>query len=287
MKLALGVVLSLSLVGCAGTGDHEGDHGTPPVVTRATPQSAADSDGSGSRALVADPRSTLVGVRVGRIDGRLTVASAWSRCRHDSCRQAIAVSDDHFASARYLPGTPRNWRRLVLGDVQPPTAAQRDAVAPLLPQVVPSLAPVQALVAGGDGATLLPFERAARSEDGGATWTTYDVPRIEGALAYVAGGVALADGRLVVLLDHWSGDREGNPQGPFHGLWASEGADWAAYRPLRPDFRPALTPDPHGGSPVVALSATPSDGLVVLTTWDGRVYVSEDSTRSFHEVAAR
>ena len=291
MKLLLGILMCLLLVGCGAPADHPGTRASVPAPPDATATTATssptDSAPTGPEAVVRDPRAALAGVRVHRAGDRLAVASVWSRCRRGSCKQAIAISRDGFETARYLPASQRNWQRLVTRGVRPPTQAEQRAVSPRLAQPVPSLARVHALLGGGDGATLLPFEQAARSEDGGASWATYDVAEVDGARAYVAGGVALRDGRLLVLLDHWSGDRNGKPSGPFHGLWASDGDDWSTYGPVRPAFRPALSAEPRGGSALTSLSATPSDRLVTATTWDGRAYVSTDGAQTFREVATR
>ena len=68
--------------------------------------------------------------------------------------------------------------------------------------------------AGGDGATLLPFELVLRSDDLGETWRSFELPEFDGERAYVAGSVVTSDGRLLSLLNNFSGDRR-NRRRPF------------------------------------------------------------------------
>jgi hypothetical protein len=158
----------------------------------------------------------------------------------------------------------------------------------LLPLEVTSLARgTRVLVGGGDGATLLPFERVARSEEDD-DWSVQRLPRFDGERAYVTGAVGLGDGRLVALLEHFSDDRAGRPAARHHGLWASSGEDWSSYAPLRPRFTPPLASNPDGWSGLVGLGASMDpDPVVWVTTWDQRVYVSTDAMRTFREVDAR
>lgn len=147
-----------------------------------------------------------------------------------------------------------------------------------------SLAPgVLAVVGGGDGATLHPFEMALRSTDLGETWETFELPRFDNQMAYDTGSsVVTADGRLLSLLANFSDDTLDWEADRHHGLYVSNGTDWSAFSPLEPDFTPLLNPAPPGQSALTELSATPGDKpLVRVRTWDDRVYVSTDQGASF------
>jgi hypothetical protein len=159
----------------------------------------------------------------------------------------------------------------------------------LLPWPARSLQPgTIAIAGGGDGATLFPFQRVVRSTDAGATWRRFDVPLFDGERGYSAGHVVATDGRLLVLLDHFSGDRPHRPSARHHGLWSSRGPDWASYRPVRVRLAPDQEPAPDGWSPVASLSASADpDPVLWVTTWDHRAYVSTDQARSFQEVRVR
>jgi hypothetical protein len=143
---------------------------------------------------------------------------------------------------------------------------------------------------GHDGATLDPFERVARSTDDGP-WELFDVPHTGGQQAYTGGQVVLPDGRLLVLLDQWSGDRRDRASRVWHGLWTSRGDDWSSYRPWRPRFSPALPAGALPWGPLTALGASadpgPGSGGVVWVTTSNRLYVSVDGARSFRELPAR
>lgn len=156
----------------------------------------------------------------------------------------------------------------------------------LLSLVVPSLRQgTRVAIGGGDGATLLPFEKVAVSEEYD-DWSVARLPRFEGERAYVSGGVLLRDGRLLVLLDHFSDDRAGRPSDRHHGLWASADSRLGRYAPYRPRFVPALVPPADGWGPLVSVSATTDpDPVVWATTWDQRVYVSTDGARRFRRLA--
>ena len=179
--------------------------------------------------------------------------------------------------------------RLLPAEQQATYPSRATGLTGLLPWTADSLDPdVVGVAGGGDGATLFPFARIARSTDGGSTFAAVDVPATQGARAFGSGFVVLADGRLLALLDHWSDDRDGRPSDRWHGLYASTGGDWSAYAPVRPDFTPAPSPAPRGFSPLVSLEADPARGGVVWTrTWEGRLYVSTDGARTFKEAATR
>jgi hypothetical protein len=201
---------------------------------------------------------------------------------------AIVTGTGRMTSASYAPASYRAWT-----EGEPPAAPSPvPGMGDLLPEDVVTLSDrTRAQVSGHDGATLLPFERVARSVDGGP-WERFDVPRTRGRMGYTAGQVVLPDGRLLVLLDAWSDDRPGRPSPVWHGLWVSDGADWAAYRPWRPSFRPALPASgrrPWGplDSLGAAIGARQTSGPVVWVTAGNRLYVSTDGARTFREVPAR
>lgn len=145
-----------------------------------------------------------------------------------------------------------------------------------------------AAVRGGDGATLLPFQLALRSDDLGETWRSFELPLFEAERAFVAGSVVTSDGRLLSLLNNFSGDRIDRPSRVHHGLYVSAGLDWSSYSVLEPRFSPALADAPAGWSPLTGLSAEVAPHpAIFVTTWGNRVYVSTDEARSFREIAVR
>jgi hypothetical protein len=277
VKTAAALALLLLLTACAAT-----DPGAAPSATpHETSPDRTSPHQMSPREIVAAPDARLVDVRLTRTGDGVRVQAWWQHGR----ARAVAVSDDGFATARY-----RRWT----SDRHDPTVEERAArdgaaVPGLLPWRAGSLSPrVQAVVGGGDGATLFPFQQAARSTDGGATWTTYDVPKVDGARAYTSGQVVLADGRLLVLLNQWSDDRNGHPSSRPHGFYVSAGDDWSHYTSIMPTFLPALTPAPRGWSPLTSLVTSASNGGVVWTmTYDGLVYASTDGARTFREIRVR
>lgn len=140
-------------------------------------------------------------------------------------------------------------------------------------------------VGGGDGATLAPFELALRSDDFGETWDTFELPKFDGQMAYVADSVVTADGRLLSLLTSFSDDAPGWEADRQHGLYVSDGADWSAFSPVLPEFTPELNPAPPGASALQELSAkVGAEPSIRVRTWDDHVYVSADDGASFHRV---
>lgn len=239
--------------------------------------------------IVHDPRSMLntVAVRAG-LTG-YTVTAWWTLVRGNKVYGAIVTSDDQFQSASYERGSSATWaKHQPLTKKMPPPSL--DAFNGLLASPVESLAPgTRAFVAGGDGATLLPFQAVARSTDGGA-WEAYVIPKTQGDQAYDDGDLVLPDGRLLVLLDWWSSDRGWTkPRPEDHGLWISDRDSWATYTPYHPMFSPGLTPSDL----ITGIDAEPgagrqaSHGLVLATTRDNRLYVSTDGAQTFHEIKAR
>ena len=273
--------------GCATSARHPGRPeavpGPAPVV------SSADSSTRRSLEGVADdPRSRLQDVRVARLPGgRLRVAAAWTLCPAGRCRHSRVVvsSDDGFRTRqvqRFRPG-------LLDALVGPRPAAPTPSDSRLVAASAVSLRRgVVASVAGGDGATLLPFEMASRSIDGGRTWTSYDVPLTRGERGYVTGQVVLPGGRLLVLLDAWSGDRPDRPSGRHHGLWVSNGSDWSTWSAFEPTFAGPVRSSLPGRSAVTGLGGSASGaGVVWVRTADDRVQVSTDGAVTFEEVPVR
>ena len=173
-----------------------------------------------------------------------------------------------------------------------PTPETTEAHVPglegLLQWRLPSLSRTEAVLGGGDGATLFPFEKTARSTDGGDTWTVVDVAHPEGVMPYVEGGVVLPDSRLLTLVAHWSDDRLHRPSDRPHGLMVSAGDDWSRFTPLDARFTPALDPPgTPGWTRIASIGVTPGEPPVIwVTTDDGRRYVSVDGARTFRSVTA-
>lgn len=270
-----------------GTSQTPGPEGRPTAVQTPSGARPATRKGRPSPEEVAsDPRSVLLGVVVlPRAEGLRVVA--WWGCVEQACRgrRAVATSDDGFTTASYEPWSLRRWQAYA----GRPVLSAVPALEGLLQQPVPSMTAsgaegTRVVVAGGDGATLLPFQAVARSTDHGGTWKTYDVD-LGDELGYQSGAVGLADGRILVLLDHFSDETLARPSGRWHGLWASDGTDWSGYSPYRPTFDPPLLAAPGGWSPLVALEAR--QDVAWVRTWDSRLYVSTDDARTFREIEAR
>lgn len=254
--------------------------GPPTSVAAAVPRHAP-------RDVVEDVRSVLSQAFVTRTRDGLHVTTMWS-CHEAGCRgrRALATSEDGFVSAHHWRWTLRRHQSVFPDGGGPDVPVLAGLVQREVPSLVPSPAGRwRAVVGGGDGATLLPFEALARSVDGGRSWERFDVPLVEGERAYTTGAVVLPDGRVLALLGHWSGDRAERPSALPHGLWVS-GADWATYAALEATFDPPL-PAANPWPPLVGLGAsTDGDGVVWAHTVD-RLYVSLDGARSFREVPAR
>jgi hypothetical protein len=157
----------------------------------------------------------------------------------------------------------------------------------LMPMPLVSLASgVDAVAGGGDGATLFPFEQVARlwSPD---DVSAYRVEKVDGARGFASGAVVLSDGRILTLLADWSDDR-GRPSARHHGLWVSDGDDWASYAPVEPVFSPPLPARTSGTPPLRALAASVDpDPVIWVQTSDDRVYVSTDGAATFTELRIR
>lgn len=268
--LVTAVLVALATTGCSG------------AASDAHLASAADemhTDRPTPAEVVHDPDSLLMGALVEPDGDGYRVSSAWSLGN----RRVVATSDDGFETVTYERWRPRSLVRSA------PRTPQIVGLEGLLTEEVHSLAPgVRAVVAGGDGATLFPFAKVARSTDGGGTWRTYDVSGVDRVTAYTSGQVVLPDGRMLVLLNQWSDDRNGHPSDRPHGPYVSAGDDWSHYAPTNPTFRPALSPTARGWPPTESIQASPGHGGVIwMTTHDGRVYASTDAARTFREIPVR
>lgn len=285
LALRIGVfalVAVAALTGCSA--DDPAASPAPPAATPTPPR----PDRPTLRQIVADPRATLSAVSVRPGPDGYVVHAWWVLPWRHRTLDAIVTSDDRMETSSYAPGTYRSWSAHEPRFREPtPVPGMGD----LLPSDVSSLQDgTRAQQGGHDGATLAPFERMMRSV-GGGPWERFDVPRTRGQQAYTGGQVVLADGRLLALLDAWSDDRRGHPHPVWHGLWISDGDDWASYRP----WKPVLTPAPPVGEqpwgPLRAMGASvdprqTSDGVVWVSTLN-RLYVSTDGARTFHEIPAR
>lgn len=269
LRLVPVLVIGLLLSGCSA--DDAPDPDPAPISVAPMPPTPHQ--------IVQDPDAVLMEIRVAGRDNR-SVTSAWQLGR----RRAIVHTEDAFETARYLRWTQHRAEKWLPSGRRfgRPHLVGLDG---LLTWAAPEIGHLGvAVLGGGDGATLFPFEKVSRFD--GRRWTAYDVPKVRGQRAYTGGGVVLPDGRLLVLLDHWSGDRRGRPSATWHGLWASEGDDWTSYRPWRPPFSPRPV-QPRFGSAVASLAGSSGrDGVMWVTTWDGHAYVSEDGT-AFREIRSR
>jgi hypothetical protein len=156
----------------------------------------------------------------------------------------------------------------------------------LMWQPLVSLAPgIDGIADGSDGATLFPFEQVVRVSS--PQDTTYRVEWPGGVMGYASGTVVLSDGRVLTLLADWSDDGR-RPSKRHHGLWASEGDDWASYSAVEPVFSPPLTTAGSGPDALAALAASADpDPVIWVRTWDLRLYVSTDDAATFEELRIR
>lgn len=147
----------------------------------------------------------------------------------------------------------------------------------------------RAITASSDGFATAAYEKwtqrawQAYSHDP-PRWQVYDVAPIDGVIAYHYGAVGLPDGRLLVLLEHFSDDRANAPADRPHGLWVSDGFNWTTYAPHEASFTPPLDTTRAWG-PFVDLQV--AEGVISVRTWDNKLYVSVDGAASFREIAAR
>lgn len=239
--------------------------------------------------VVADPHATLADVSVVPRGDGFAVRAWWVVRRHGRTRGAIVTSHDRMQTFSLARGTYEAWSA---HESRPTTPRPAPGLAGLLATDVFSLQDgTRAQQGGHDGATLDPFERLVRSV-GGGPWERFDVPMTDGQRAYTSGQVVLPDGRLLALLNDWSNDRRGRANPVWHGLWVSNGDDWASYLPWRPRFVPALRSGHPPWGPLTALGAAVDprqelpDGVVWVTT-SNELYVSTDGARTFRAVPVR
>lgn len=202
-------------------------------------------------------------------------------------RRVIATSSDGFRTASYQRWTRKAWYAQIPFEEHPEPGP---ATGGLMSSPVTSLRPgTLGYVLGADGATLFPFARTARSTDDGRTWTTFEVSKVDGEQAFVNGVVVLADGRLLVSLNNWSGDKRGRPSKVHHGLWISDGDDWGTFAPYEPTFSPTLEATIQEWPAYQSLAATrsPSGPAIWTSSPEGLLYVSTDDGYTFTEIPAR
>lgn len=272
-----------------GASGSPGPTASPP----ATPPTAAPTavEEPTPAEVLAGDRVRLAHLRVTRAGRRLEVRALWAAER-GPYRWVLASSQDGFRTVDYATGGQRRLlRTMAVPDPVPPRIEKAGAarLGRLVPWPATSLqAGTFAIAGGGDGATLFPFQRVVRSTDAGATWRRFDVSLFGGERGYSSGHVVAPGGRLLVLLDHFSGDRPHRPSARHHGLWSSRGDDWSSYRPVRVRLGPDQDPGPDGWPVIVTLGASADpDPVLWVTTWDHRAYVSLDRARTFREVRVR
>lgn len=253
------------------------------------PETAADTpaptiDPSTAEKAVLDPASALLQAHVKRVGDGFEVTAWWRRLS----RGDGIVTLDATGEATY-----EKWRLKKLSEwfPIPPPGQQPDVEAlsdTLLQSSVPSSrADLWVVTAGGDGATILPFEVLARSSDEGETWETFTAPMFDGARGYQSGSVVLADGRIAVLLDTFSDETFTSPAARHHGLWISDGENWESFTPFEPSFTPRLSNGKLGRSPITSVGASSDGGGVVWATTKRRLYVSTDGAATFTAIPAR
>jgi hypothetical protein len=288
-RLALPVA-ALVLSGCGG--ERASQPPTDPLLPLAT-ASAEPTDPTALADVMEHPEAQLVDARVSPLGDGFRVA-AWWRCADPRCprpHDVLAVSDDGFESVQFIHN-PSSQR---LDEVMPPalesTQGQVPALEDLIQWRLPSLVRGErqlAVLGGSDGATLFPFEKAARSTDGGESWTVFDVAQPGDVMSYAAGGVVLSDSRLLTLVSHWSDDRADRPTDRPRGLIVSAGDDWSRFTPIETRFTPALTSPKPAWSAIESIGAMPGEHPVIwVTTYDNRLYISVDDARTFRGTPAR
>lgn len=291
MRTAALVLLALPLAGC-------GPPGTTPVAPKAPGQLAPPPSSAGAyddvpstpQEIVEHHRSRLLQARVVREGDALRVTAWWRSLEGGSGRDAVTTSSDGFRSATYARWTQsRHASWFPQPEHVDVPALAGLLVDPVTSLVAPATGGMEAFVGGGDGATLLPFERLARSAATSGSWEVFDAPLFDGARAYTSGQLVLPDARLLVLLDTFSDDRPQRPADRHHGLWVSDGEDWSSFEPFLPSWDPAPAPVEDGHSALTSIGATagPEGGVVWLLTWDSRLYVSTDQARTFRAIPAR
>jgi hypothetical protein len=278
-------LVALCLAGCA-EGPPRAEPTTTPSAT-STP-SATATPGPTLEEYVADPDGILSDARVRRTDHGFLVVADWVVERPGRrAKRVLATSDDGFRTATYERYTTKAFYAQIPFEVhdEPGPDPQGQLAGPATSLRQGTLG----YVLGGDGATLLPFDRTARSTDDGRTWKTFEVPQVDGEQGYVTGQVVLADGRLLVCLNNWSSDRANRPSRIHHGLWVSAGDDWATFTPYEPPFLPTIDASAQKWPGYSSLEATmsPSGPVIWMSTAEGLLYVSTDDATTFTQIHAR
>lgn len=246
MRTMLVALLLVALLGCSAA---ESTPPTPgPAPTAAAVAASPTADRRSPEEIAQDPSARLVAARITRTPSGLRVAAWWEVDDKGARREGVLVVREPGRGPSYERWSRRRWSDLAPAMPQA-TTVPASLEGLLVNEIVSLQAQVSALVGGGDGATLFPFQKVARSSDDGATWTTYDVPHLGGERAFTSGEVVLPDGRLLALLGSWSGDRRNQPGLQHHGLWISIGHDWSTYRPVEPVFDPPFAHPRADGSP--------------------------------------
>jgi hypothetical protein len=108
-------------------------------------------------------------------------------------------------------------------------------------------------------------------------------------MGYLTGAVVLNDGRLLVNLTNWSGDRAGRPSQVHHGLWISDGQDWGGFAPYEPLLSPpaSTTASPWPAHESLAATQSPAGSVIWTSAPEGLLYVSTDDGRTFTAIPAR
>ena len=296
---------------------------TPTQAPRSNPQPTQPPSTEDPAALVAHA-DALFGTYVRRTGSSYEARSLWgASCDHFECVPAVLVTtSESSATDRYRVGSyerlqrgiwpPRPHGAPASGGCATSVGAVTTCVAnggaltrtddggstwqpvafPFVDDVIPAplvslAAGVEAVVGGGDGATLMPFEQVARWSSG-ADVVVHRVEHPDGVMGYSSGSVVLSDARVLTLLADWSDDTLKRAGGRHHGLWVSDGDDWATYAPTGPAFSPPLVAPPRGESSFTSLSASVDpDPVIWVQTWDLKVYVSMDDAASFTEIRIR
>ena len=324
--LALAAVLTLAA--CATSTAESESAGSPSAVATPTPTPppsapTATAPSTEDPAELVAHADNLSGTYVARSGADYQTRSLWGvSCDHDECNPSVLVTTSGDpASDRYRVGTHDQLQRGIWSSKPPGApavggcatsvgnvtlcvgsdwgltrtddaghtweAVSNPFVDRLMQMPLVSLAPgVDAVAGGGDGATLFPFEQVARLRSPDDV-TSFHLAKQAGAMGYTSGAVVLSDGRILTLLADWSDDR-GRLSDRHHGLWVSDGDNWASYTPVEPVFSPPLTPPAPKTTALRVLSASVDpDAVIWVQTWDYRVYVSTDDAASFQELRIR
>jgi hypothetical protein len=278
-------IVALCLTGCAEDPNRAEPTSTPSSTSRSSAEATLEPT---LEEYVADPDAVLTGARVRRTEDGFLVVANWIVERPGRrAKRILVTSEDGFRTASYERYTRNGFFAQIPFAEHPEPDPPSDG---LLVSPVTSLLPgTAARVLGGDGATLFPFQRTARSIDGGRTWTMFEVDEVDDERGYVTGGVVLADGRQLVNLTNWSGDRRNRPSKVHHGLWISDGGDWGSFAPYEPPFDPPIEQKPQEWPAYSSLDATtsPAGSVIWTSSAEGLLYVSTDDAKTFTAIPAR